>query len=92
MAASLYLLTACALPVLNVVESWLATLVAWRSTNRLRIDLFRHCLAQDLDMIERHPPGALRWGPPPQRLVEARPEPRWRPAAGSPGALVICFH
>ena len=59
LAAALYLLTACALPLLAVLENWLATLVAWRSTNRLRVMLFRHCLQQDLDLVERHPPGAL---------------------------------
>lgn len=59
LAAGLYLVTACALPVLAVAESWVATLVAWRSTNRLRSVLFRHCLQQDLDLVERHPPGTL---------------------------------
>lgn len=59
LAAALYLLTASALPLLSVGESWLATLVAWRATNGLRITLFRHCLDQDLDLVERHPPGAL---------------------------------
>ncbi|HEX4212481.1 MAG TPA: ABC transporter ATP-binding protein [Candidatus Dormibacteraeota bacterium] len=59
LAASLYLLTAFALPVLSVGESWLATLIAWRSTNQLRLELFRHCLEQDLDLLERQPPGAL---------------------------------
>jgi ABC-type multidrug transport system fused ATPase/permease subunit len=58
-AAILYLITASALPVLSVGESWLATLVAWRSTNQLRLELFRHCLEQDLDLLERQPPGAL---------------------------------
>lgn len=59
LAAVLYLVTASALPLLGVLESWLATVVAWRSTNRLRSRLFRHCLEQDLDLVERHPPGAL---------------------------------
>lgn len=59
LAAVLYLLTACALPLLSIGEAWLGTLVAWRSTNRLRVLLFRHSLAQDLDFVERHPPGAL---------------------------------
>lgn len=59
LAAALYLLTACSLPLLAVLENWLATRVAWRSTNRLRVMLFRHCLQQDLDLVERHPPGAL---------------------------------
>lgn len=58
-AAGLYLLTAFALPLLSIGESWLATLVAWRSTNELRLELFRHCLEQDLDLLERQPPGAL---------------------------------
>lgn len=59
LAAVLYLVTASSLPVLGVLETWLATIVAWRVTNRLRSRLFRHCLDQDLDMVERHPPGAL---------------------------------
>lgn len=59
LAAGLYILTATALPVLSVVENWLATVVAWRSTNRIRVRLFRHCLDQDLELLERHPPGAL---------------------------------
>src|SRR5262252_2208407 len=59
LAAALYLLTASAMPLLSVGESWVATLVAWRATNGLRITLFRHCLNQDLDLVERHPPGAL---------------------------------
>ena len=59
LAAVLYLVTAFSLPVLGVLETWLATIVAWRATNRLRSRLFRHCLEQDLDFVERHPPGAL---------------------------------
>lgn len=59
LAAVLYLLTACALPLLSIAETWLANLVAWRSTNRLRVSLFRHCLHQDLDLVARHSPGAL---------------------------------
>jgi len=59
LAAGLYILTATALPVLSVVENWLAAVVAWRSTNRIRVRLFRHCLDQDLELLERHPPGAL---------------------------------
>jgi ATP-binding cassette subfamily B protein len=59
LAAVLFLLTACSLPLLGVAESWIATLVAWRSTNRLRSILFRHSLEQDLDLLERHPPGTL---------------------------------
>lgn len=59
LAAVLFLVTACAQPVLSITETWVATLVAWRSTNRLRQQLFEHCLAGDLDLVQRHPPGTL---------------------------------
>ena len=59
LAAILFLVTACAQPVLSISETWVASLVAWRSTNRLRQQLFEHCLGGDLDLVQRHPPGTL---------------------------------
>lgn len=59
LAAILFLVTACAQPVLSVAETWIAALVAWRSTNQLRQQLFEHCLEGDLDLVQRHPPGTL---------------------------------
>ncbi len=45
--------------MLSISETWIAALVAWRSTNRLRQQLFEHCLEGDLDLVQRHPPGTL---------------------------------
>ncbi|MBO0702339.1 MAG: ABC transporter ATP-binding protein, partial [Candidatus Dormibacteraeota bacterium] len=59
LAAILFLVTACAQPLLSVAETWVAALVAWRSTNQLRQQLFEHCLQGDLDLVQRHPPGTL---------------------------------
>lgn len=59
LAAILFLVTACAQPLLSIAETWIAALVAWRSTNRLRQQLFEHCLEGDLDLVQRHPPGTL---------------------------------
>ncbi|MBU0935482.1 MAG: ABC transporter ATP-binding protein/permease [Spirochaetes bacterium] len=44
---------------LNLVRTYLGELVAWRTTNRLREDLARHCLRLDMNFHKTHKPGEL---------------------------------
>ncbi|MEZ4863339.1 MAG: ABC transporter transmembrane domain-containing protein [Caldilineaceae bacterium] len=57
--ASFYIVVAFVLRGVRAGENYLAELVAWQATNALRIDLVRHCLAQDLSFHLTHTPGEL---------------------------------
>ncbi|HEY4028012.1 MAG TPA: ABC transporter ATP-binding protein [Candidatus Dormibacteraeota bacterium] len=57
--AGAYVASAVAVQVISVADSYVAGGVAWRATNRLRDDLFLHCMRLDLPFHHEHTPGAL---------------------------------
>jgi ATP-binding cassette subfamily B protein len=57
--AGAYVASAVAIQVMAVADAYVAGRVAWRATNRLRDDLFLHCLRLDLPFHHEHTPGAL---------------------------------
>lgn len=54
-----FLVTTLAGDGLQLVVTWLSVRLAWRVSNRLRVDLCRHALALDLDWHADHSPGQL---------------------------------
>ena len=59
MTALLYVGTVGATQAVSVAETWLTTSLAARATNRLRLDMFRHCLDLDPAFHQDNPPGTL---------------------------------
>jgi ABC-type multidrug transport system fused ATPase/permease subunit len=45
--------------LVSVLENYLTSDLAWQTTNELRADVLRHCLALDLDFHETHTPGEM---------------------------------
>jgi ATP-binding cassette subfamily B protein len=58
-AAALFLGLAVATQVVTVAESYVAENLGWTTTNALRSDLVRHCLALDLGFHAARTPGEL---------------------------------
>lgn len=54
-----YVASVVAIQVISVADAYVAGSVAWRATNRLRDDLFLHCMRLDLPFHHEHTPGAL---------------------------------
>src|SRR5438067_71044 len=54
-----YLGTVLGVQAITIADTFVAQNVGWRATNRLRADLFRHCLSLDLPFHHEHPPGVL---------------------------------
>lgn len=57
--AGLYLLAALLGQVVLVAEHYFGGALGWDTTNRLRVDLLRHCLRLDPPFFAANPPGAL---------------------------------
>jgi len=57
--AGLFLAIAVAGQLLAVVVAWLATVLAWRTTNDLRVGMTRHVLGLDHEFHRTHTPGEL---------------------------------
>jgi ATP-binding cassette subfamily B protein/ATP-binding cassette subfamily C protein len=45
--------------IIAIIVTYLSEIVAWQSTNALRLDLTTHCLGLDLSFHKAHPPGEL---------------------------------
>lgn len=58
-AALLFLSLALLFQVTAVAETYVAELVGWRVTNRMRSDLTRHCLSLDMSFHKTHLPGEM---------------------------------
>jgi ATP-binding cassette, subfamily B, bacterial len=59
MIAGAYVASVVAVQVISVADAFVAGSIAWRATNRLRDDLFLHCMRLDLPFHHEHTPGAL---------------------------------
>ncbi len=59
LAATAFITFALFRQVTNLAVIYLSQVVSWSATNRLRIDLARHCLKLDLSFHKRHTPGEL---------------------------------
>lgn len=57
--ASIFLALAVASQVVAVLVTWLATVTAWNTANRLRLELAEHVLGLDLEFHRTHAPGEL---------------------------------
>ncbi|SDY43433.1 ATP-binding cassette, subfamily B [Micromonospora pattaloongensis] len=57
--AILFMVFTAARPIVMGIAGYLSEDVGWRSTNRLRTDLVRHCLNLDLSFHRKHTPGEL---------------------------------
>ncbi len=57
--ATAYLVIAIASQFLAVFVTWLATVTAWNTANRLRLELAEHVLSLDLEFHRTHSPGEL---------------------------------
>ena len=58
-AAGLYLAFALLQQGMRLAAGYASILVGWSATNRLRIDLARHCLRLDMPFHKQHTPGEL---------------------------------
>ena len=58
-AALLFLSLAVLFQITAVAETYVAELLGWRVTNRMRSDLTRHCLSLDTSFHKTHLPGAM---------------------------------
>lgn len=56
---AVFLVLAVAAQVVQVIIAWVATKVAWTTSNRLRVDLVRHVIGLDRSFHTRHTPGEL---------------------------------
>ena len=57
--AGVFLAIALAIQVTSVASVYFGETVAWRSTNRLRLQLFRRCLSLDMGFHKEQTPGRL---------------------------------
>ena len=57
--AFVFLAAAIAGQVMTIAETYVAEVVGWNATNRLRADLALHCLRLDAAFHSRHTPGVL---------------------------------
>jgi ATP-binding cassette subfamily B protein len=57
--ALLYLAIAIGLQVFGVAESYVSEYLGQRATNRMRVDLARHCLGLDMAFHKSHAPGEM---------------------------------
>jgi ABC-type multidrug transport system fused ATPase/permease subunit len=59
LAAAAFLAVALVQQVVALGAAYLGEVIGWDATNRLRADLFRHCLELDLPFHKAHAPGEL---------------------------------
>lgn len=59
LAAAAFITFALFRQLTNLAVTYLAQVVSWSATDRLRADLARHCLKLDLSFHKRHTPGEL---------------------------------
>ncbi|MDG1188684.1 MAG: ABC transporter ATP-binding protein [Ilumatobacter sp.] len=57
--AAAFLAVAVGSQIVTVFTSWFATVLAWKSTNELRISMTRHILDGDFEFQRSHTPGEL---------------------------------
>lgn len=58
-AAALFLVVAILIQVISVLTVYISENIAWRATNKLRVDLVQHCIDLDLSFHNQHSPGEM---------------------------------
>ncbi|MDF2541314.1 MAG: transporter ATP-binding protein [Herbinix sp.] len=58
-AAVLFILTAFLQQLLAVGSTYLSQNIGWKATNKLRLDLVKHCLSLDMSYYKEHPSGEI---------------------------------
>jgi ATP-binding cassette subfamily B protein len=58
-AAAIYILFALGQQGMVLAAAYASQVVSWSATNRLRVDLARHCLRLDMTFHKRHTPGEM---------------------------------
>jgi ABC-type multidrug transport system fused ATPase/permease subunit len=58
-AAIIFIMAAFGQQLLAILSTYLSQTIGWRTTNRLRLDLVKHCLGLDMDYYKEHQSGEI---------------------------------